>query len=114
MEDLSNSNCEACDKLTPKLDPLQANVMLGQLQKWYLYKGERGHFIHKRWEFKNFAEAFSLVSAISELAEKQGHHPNIEFGWGFVHVIVLTRSIGDLSKNDFILAAKIDSLPEAQ
>ncbi|TSC84376.1 MAG: pterin-4-alpha-carbinolamine dehydratase [Parcubacteria group bacterium Gr01-1014_13] len=109
MTDLSKDTCEACNKLTPKLSWTQAKEFLGQLQGWKL--DEKNH-LQKRWKFKDFATAKKLVDAISEIAEdpQVKHHPNINFGWGFVEVTVWTHAIDGLSKNDFILAAKIDTL----
>lgn len=105
---LSNDHCEACNKLTPGLSPLQILELQTQLQDWDVVKR---HHLQKRWYFKNFARPLKFVTTISELAEKEGHHPNISFGWGYVEVTIWTHAIGGLSRNDFILAAKIDTLP---
>lgn len=105
---LSNNNCEACNKLTPKLSSEQIFELQTQLQGWSVVKG---HHLQKRWDFKNFAKPLKFVTVISELAEKEGHHPNISFGWGYVEVTIWTHAIDGLSRNDFILAAKIDTLP---
>ncbi len=109
MIDLSNSKCEACNKLTPKLSLDQTKELLGQLQGWKL---DENNHLQKRWSFKNFASSKKFVDAISEIAEapEVRHHPNITFGWGFVEVTTWTHAINGLSRNDFILAAKIDTI----
>ena len=104
---LSNDRCEACNNLTPTLSPLQILELQTQLQGWAIVDR---HHLQKRWDFKNFAKPLKFVLAISELAEKEGHHPNINFGWGYVELTVWTHAINGLSRNDFILAAKIDNL----
>ncbi len=107
MIDLSKSSCEACNKMTPKLSLDQAKELLGQLQEWKL---DENNHLQKRWSFQNFMKPLKFVMAISEIAEKERHHPNINFGWGYVEVTIWTHAINGLSRNDFILAAKIDTL----
>ena len=68
------------------------------------------HELKRRFTFKNFAEALLFVSKIGALAESEGHHPDIKFGWGYVEVTTFTHAVDGLSENDFILAAKIDAL----
>lgn len=68
--------------------------------------------IQKKFKFKNFKEALSFVNRVGEIAESEGHHPDINFGWGKVQLTLYTHAIGGLSENDFILAAKIDKIPE--
>lgn len=66
--------------------------------------------IWKDYSFKNFKEALAFVNKVGELAESEGHHPDITFGWGKVHIELTTHAIKGLSENDFIVAAKIDEL----
>ncbi|MGD8430181.1 MAG: 4a-hydroxytetrahydrobiopterin dehydratase, partial [Ectothiorhodospiraceae bacterium] len=61
------------------------------------------------YKFKNFAQALEFVNKVGELAEGEGHHPEVSFGWGHAEVEIWTHKIGGLHQNDFILAAKIDS-----
>lgn len=107
-KDLSNRNCEACNNLTPKLSSGQAIELLKQLSGWGIVEE---YHLQKRWKFKNFADPLKFVLVVSGIAEKEGHHPDIKFGWGFVEITIWTHAIDGLSMNDFILAAKIDSLP---
>jgi 4a-hydroxytetrahydrobiopterin dehydratase len=62
--------------------------------------------LQKEYKFKDFNSALAFVNQIGKLAEAEGHHPNIEFGWGFARILLWTHAIDGLSENDFILAAK--------
>ena len=66
--------------------------------------------ISKGFTFKNFAEALVFVTKVGSLAESESHHPDITFGWGYAEITSFTHAIDGLSENDFILAAKIDTL----
>lgn len=68
------------------------------------------HHLERQFKFKNFLAALDFVSKAGWLAEDEGHHPDICFGWGWVKITLWTHKIGGLSKNDFILAAKIDQI----
>ena len=68
------------------------------------------HEISRRFKFKNFAEALCFVNLVGMLAESEGHHPDISFGWGYVTITLFTHAVDCLSENDFIMAAKIDRL----
>ena len=66
--------------------------------------------ITKTFTFKNFKEALGFANKVGDIAEAEGHHPDMLVGWGKVHIELTTHAIGGLSENDFILAAKIDAL----
>ena len=66
--------------------------------------------IHKLFAFKNFKEAMIFVNKVAEIAESEGHHPDISIHYNKVDIVLWTHAIGGLSLNDFIIAAKIDSL----
>lgn len=68
------------------------------------------HHLRRKFKFKNFAEALLFVNRVGALAESEGHHPDISFGWGYAEITSFTHAVGGLSENDFILAAKIDAL----
>lgn len=70
----------------------------------------REHHLLKAYTFKDFREALAFVNRIGQLAEEQGHHPDICFGWGRAEVTIFTHKIDGLTESDFILAAKIDTL----
>ena len=67
------------------------------------------HHLEKEYTFKNFREALDFTNRVGEIAEKEGHHPDIFLSWGKVGLKIWTHSVGGLSENDFILAAKADS-----
>ncbi len=71
------------------------------------------HHITKLFKFANFLEALRFVNHVGELAEEQGHHPDIYLTWGKVEITTWTHKINGLTENDFILAAKIDQLATA-
>ena len=68
------------------------------------------HRIERKFKFRNFGEALRFVTQVGELAEAEGHHPDISFGWGHAEVSLETKKIKGLHENDFIMAAKIDRL----
>jgi 4a-hydroxytetrahydrobiopterin dehydratase len=68
-----------------------------------------GEFLHSR-AIRNFREALTFVQEVGELAEAEGHHPNISFGWGSATVSLQTKKIKGLHENDFIMSTKIDRI----
>jgi 4a-hydroxytetrahydrobiopterin dehydratase len=76
-------------------------------------QGERTR-IHKHYRFKNFVEAMRFVNGIAGVAEAEGHHPDFTVHYNTVDVTLWTHAVGGLSENDFIVAAKVDALPEAR
>jgi 4a-hydroxytetrahydrobiopterin dehydratase len=71
------------------------------------------HHLEKTYRFKNFREALDFTNAVGEIAEKEGHHPEITLTWGFAHIRIWTHKIDGLTESDFILAAKTDQAFEA-
>jgi 4a-hydroxytetrahydrobiopterin dehydratase len=69
--------------------------------------------IERHYRFKNFHEAFAFVERAAELAEAEGHHPDISFGWGYATVSLRTKKIKGLHENDFIMATKLDRIAES-
>ncbi len=84
---------------------------LEEVKEWKVVNDKGVDTISRQFKFKDFKEALAFVNKIGEIAEEEGHHPDIELGWGRVGVELSTHAIGGLSTNDFILAAKIDKLP---
>jgi 4a-hydroxytetrahydrobiopterin dehydratase len=82
--------------------------LLKKLDGWTLWPDAKT--ISKSFTFKNFATAFAFAAKIADHAEAEGHHPDLLISWGRVEVELSTHSIGGLSENDFILAAKIDGI----
>lgn len=106
--DLAQKKCVACEGTEAPFVREEAVVLLKQVKDWQLSGDAKS--ISKEFSFKDFAEALAFVNAIGAIAEKEGHHPDIEFGWGRVKVTLATHAIKGLSENDFIVAAKVDEL----
>jgi 4a-hydroxytetrahydrobiopterin dehydratase len=68
------------------------------------------HHLLKSYRFRNFREALRFVNRVGEVAESEGHHPDISFGWGYCELVIYTHAVDGLTESDFILAAKIDRL----
>ena len=64
----------------------------------------------RHFRFKDFSAAFARAAAIAEIAESEGHHPEMTVGWGHLDVELMTHAVSGLTRNDFIVAAKIDAL----
>lgn len=107
MEDLASRQCIPCHGGVPKLAGEEIRQYLGELSGWEVVNE---HHLKKEYKFPDFAAALELVNDIGKLAETQGHHPDICFGWGRVEIVIFTHAIDGLSESDFILAAKIDKL----
>ena len=86
----------------------EAERFLAQASDWELR--DDAHRIERTFRFRNFREAGAFVQEISELAEAEGHHPDISFGWGYATVGLQTKKIKGLHENDFIMATKIDQI----
>jgi len=72
------------------------------------------HHLEKEYQFKNFAQALAFTNKVGELAEAQGHHPDIYLAWGKVKITIWTHKINGLTESDFVLAAKADKLTGAK
>ena len=107
-ETLLEKGCTPCRGGIPPLAREEAERYLGQVRDWKLLDGARR--IRRAYRFKSFREALAFVQGVGELAEAEGHHPEVCFGWGHATVSLQTRKIKGLHENDFILAAKIDRL----
>jgi 4a-hydroxytetrahydrobiopterin dehydratase len=93
----------------PPLTPNEAKAHLRQMANVLGRAGlDDAHRIERTFRFKNFAEAFAFVQRAADLAEAEGHHPDITFGWGYATVSLHTHKIKGLHENDFIMAAKLD------
>lgn len=104
--ELSKKNCVACGGGLPKLPDIKARELISQIPGWVI-SGD-GCWLLKSYKFADFVKALEFVNTVGRLAEAEGHHPDIAFGWGYVDIKLQTHAIGGLHENDFILAAKID------
>ncbi len=105
---LSQNKCEPCSGNTPKLNFEEISKYLSELNEWTV--NDNQEMIFKKFKFNNFQKALHFTNKVGDLAEKEGHHPDISIGWGYCLVMVHTHAIKGLSINDFILASKIDLL----
>ena len=90
------------------MTPMEATALLTHLSGWALARDFKN--ISKQFKFRDFVGAMEFANKITPIAESEGHHPDLYIGWGKVRVELTTHAIGGLSENDFILAAKIDTL----
>lgn len=107
-EALNQAFCEPCSLGTPPLSGEMINEFIKSLDSNWRVNADVS--ISRTFKFKDFKEALNFVNQIGELAEAQGHHPDIELSWGRVNVELTTHKIHGLSRNDFIMAARIDGL----
>jgi len=104
---LTEHKCEACEGGIPPLTPTEVTELLTQTPRWTV--SDDNKVLHRQYVFANFREALAFINQVGELAEAEGHHPDIHFtNYKHVAIDLTTHAIGGLSKNDFIVAAKID------
>src|SRR6478672_12310246 len=108
VETLVGKSCTPCKGGIPSLTKGEAETFHAQVPQWDM--ADEARRIERSYRFKNFGEAFAFVQKVGELAETEGHHPDISFGWGYAKVSLQTKKIKGLHENDFILAARIDKL----
>ena len=75
--------------------------------EWKVVEGKR---LERKYKFKDFKAALDFTNRLGELAEQEGHHPDLGLGWGYVNVQLCTHSAGGLTESDFIMAAKVDRM----
>jgi len=108
MSELAEKECVPCKGGVPPLRGRDLTILLEELGNGWKIVDE--HHLEKEYKFKNFREALDFTMKIGELAEAQGHHPDIYLAWGKVRLIIWTHKIDGLTESDFILAAKADRL----
>ncbi len=108
MSGLTDKSCVPCKGGVQALDAEEAKHYLDETPNWAL-DGSASR-IERRFAFGDFVEALDFVNRLGALAENEGHHPDISFGWGYCNVVLYTHKIKGLHENDFIMAAKIDCL----
>jgi 4a-hydroxytetrahydrobiopterin dehydratase len=106
--ELAKRNCETCAPGTPSLEEAAAAELHAQVDP--AWERDTTHALRRTFGFANFRDAFGFATRVALLAEGQGHHPDMEVGWGRVGVALTTHAAGGLTDNDFIMAARIDRL----
>ena len=104
--DLATKKCAPCEKGTPPLDDRRVAALLKQVPGWERVGGE----IVKAYKFKNYYETMAFVNAAAWVSHREDHHPDLEVGYNACRVRYSTHSVGGLSENDFICAAKLEAL----
>jgi len=105
---LANKVCLPCHGDMPVLTQEVAEKLLTELGSNWLIN-QSGH-LYKQFKFADFMRAMNLANAIAEIAEREAHHPDLTIAWGSCSVEIWTHKINGLTENDFILAAKIESI----
>jgi 4a-hydroxytetrahydrobiopterin dehydratase len=109
VTDLSAKTCAPCEGGTPPLTAAQAAALRTQLHTdWELAADAKS--LKRSLKFKDFYRTMSFVNALAHVANTEDHHPDLKLGYNYCHVTFTTHSVGGLSENDFICAAKLDRL----
>jgi len=111
MEDIMGLKQQACKPCQGGEAPLSleaAQAMLADVSGWELNR--EATRLSRHFSFADFVTAQAFALRVGELAEREGHHPVLSYSWGYCDVVFYTHSIGGLHENDFIMAAKVNSL----
>jgi 4a-hydroxytetrahydrobiopterin dehydratase len=107
MSQLASEHCEACEKGTPPIGEEEAARLAAEVPDWERDGNQR---LRRVFEFPNFRDAFGFVARAALVAEAEFHHPDIELGWGRAAFELTTHAASGLTRNDFVMAAKLDAL----
>ena len=108
MSSLAEKNCVPCEAGGKPLQGAALAHLASELGgRWKIVEQ---HHLEKEFAFKDFKQALAFTNAVGDLAEAQGHHPDIYLAWGKVKLTIWTHAVNGLSENDFVLAAKTDRL----
>ena len=110
MSELVSKTCVPCRGGVPPLKGEELASLQKQVDGWSVVEE---HHITKTFKFRDFREALKFVNRVGELAEEQGHHPDIFLAWGKAGITLWTHAIDGLTESDFIMAAKMDQLYQA-
>ena len=107
MEQLADKKCIPCTGVVPALKGKALEKLHQQLPLWDVADE---HHLVREFRFSDFKQALAFVNQVGEIAEAEGHHPNILLTWGKAEITIWTHRIDGLTESDFILAAKINRL----
>ena len=111
MVQLHKKKCVICDGNTLPFDTSEIHKYLKKVDGWEVKSNSgKNYFLEKDFKLKNFIESLKFVNKVGSIAELEGHHPDIYFGWGYAKIKIFTHTIKGLVESDFILAAKIDQI----
>ena len=106
MSELTQMHCVPCEKGTPPLTADEVQRLAANISGWDVTE----EILTRGFRFRNFREAMAFVNRVADLAEEEGHHPDIHISWNRVRLELTTHAIKGLSENDFIMAAKVNEL----
>ena len=110
MSALTNEKCTACRRDSPRVTDAEIGELEPMIPEWTLVERDGIRRLERVFTFTNFADALRFTNRVGVVAEEEGHHPAILTEWGRVTVTLWTHKIRNLHRNDFIMAAKLDSL----
>lgn len=105
--DLENKKCVPCEVGGDPLNPDEISVFAKDLKDWNIFDNKK---INKNFEFKDFKEAIDFVNKVADVANREGHHPDILISYNKVNIELTTHEVKGLTQNDFIMATKIDRI----
>ncbi len=108
--ELAQQKCDACRGDSPQATPEEVATWKRELPDWEIAEVDGVPRLKRSYEFAGFADALAFTERVGALAEEEGHHPKLVTEWGRVTVSWWTHKIGGLHRNDFIMAAKTDTL----
>ncbi len=107
MSSLASKTCVPCRGGVPALKGDALKSLQNEVRQW---KVVDEHHLTRTFKFPDFRKALEFVNRVGEVAEQQGHHPDIFLAWGKVEITLWTHTVNGLTESDFIMAAKIDQL----
>jgi len=108
---LHQKKCVPCRGDIPPFTRQQIDEYLKYLTDWQVQINEnKAFYLSRVYKFSDFEKSLDFINKISSIAEEEGHHPDLKFGWGYAEVNIFTHAINGLSLSDFILASKIDMI----
>ena len=111
MTNLADKKCIPCEGNIPGFKITEIHKYLKMVDGWKVEADKSQiYYLIKEFKFKNFLESQNFVNKVGSIAETEGHHPDIWFGWGYAKIKIFTHAIKGLHESDFVLAAKIDKI----
>jgi 4a-hydroxytetrahydrobiopterin dehydratase len=111
VTELASAHCEVCVPGTPPIAEEEAAKLSSEVPAW---ERDGNRALRREFSFPDFKDAFGFVARAALIAESEGHHPDVELGWGRASFELTTHAASGLTRNDFVLAAKIDQLLAAE
>ena len=107
MSSLAEKSCVPCRGGVPALKGRELEELHRQLPDWEVVNE---HYLKRTFTFADFVSALAFVNKVGEVAEKEGHHPDIYLAWGKAEITIWTHKVDGLTESDFVLAAKVERL----